>query len=110
MENIESLKNAFDNKEEFEKLRSFIMEGIQKFSDYRKGNLTYGEIMFVLECVLDSMRDTSEKEAQKIRIKGLRGGIRFTSLVESYTRLVEVLVKKDMLGAKDEAYILHGEE
>jgi hypothetical protein len=107
---MQPLKNVFDDKEEFEKLRGFILQGIQNFSEYRKGNLTYGEIMFVLECVLDSLRETSEQEAQKIRIKGLRGGIRFSTLLESYSRLVEVMVKKKAIDTKEEAYILHGED
>ena len=64
----------------------------------------------MLECVLDSLRETSEKEAQKIRVKGLKGGIRFSTLLESYSRLVEIMVKKGQIDAKDEAYILHGEE
>ena len=55
---MESFKNVFDDPEELEKLKGFILEGIQKFSAYRNGNLTYGEIMFVLECVLDSMRES----------------------------------------------------
>jgi len=106
---MEGLRNVFDNKEEFEKLRSFIIEGIQKFSDYRASNLTYGEIMFVLESVLDNMRDTSEKQIKK-NVKGLGREVTFTALFEITSRMVETLVKKGVIASKDEAYIIHGEE
>jgi len=106
---MELLKNVFDDKREFEKLQGFILEGIQNFSDYRTGNLTYGEIMYVLECVLDSMRETSEKKSQKtIKFHGKQ--VTFTSLLETTSRLVERMLKKGALTSADEAYILHGEE
>ena len=106
---MQGLRNVFDSKEEFEKMKGFILEGIQRFSDYRTGNLTYGEIMFVLECVLDSMRETSEKESQK-NIKHAGKLITFTSLLESTSRMVERLVKKGVLNSADEAFIIHGED
>jgi hypothetical protein len=106
---MQKLNNVFDNKDEFEKLRGYILEGIKKFSDYRSGNLTYGEIMYLLECILDSMRGTSEKEAKK-RVKGLGRDISFTTLYEIAGRMVERMVKKGHLTSGDEAYIIHGEE
>lgn len=105
---MDSLKNVFDSKEEFEKLRGFILEGIQKFSDYRKGNMTYGEIMYVMECVLDSLRSTSEKQMKKPR--GFNRDVSFTTLFETSHRMVERLVKKGLINSADEKYIIHGEE
>ncbi|MBL8027658.1 MAG: hypothetical protein JNL74_14650 [Fibrobacteres bacterium] len=105
---MESLKNVFDSKEEFEKLRGFILEGVQKFSDYRKGNMTYGEIMYVMECVLDSLRSTSEKQMKKP--KGFSRDVSFTTLFEISHRTVERLVKKGLINSSDEKYIIHGEE
>lgn len=107
---MEKLRNVFDDKDEFDKLKGYVLDSIQKFSDYRKGNLTYGEIMFVLECVLDSMRNTSEKEAQNVSIDGLGERIKFTTLVELTSRIVEKLVKKGVLNSSDESYVLHGDE
>ena len=106
---MEGLRNVFDNKEEFEKLRTLILDSIKKFADYRTGNLTYGEIMFVLEGVLDNMRETSEKQTSK-NVKGLGRDITFTALFEITSRMVETMVKKGILATKDEAYIIHGEE
>ncbi|MFW5960299.1 MAG: hypothetical protein ACOCSE_04185, partial [Chitinivibrionales bacterium] len=63
MAEMGSYNNVFDDQNEFNKLNDLVMDAIQKFSDYRKGNLTYGEIMFVLECILDSLRGSSEKDA-----------------------------------------------
>jgi hypothetical protein len=105
---MDGLKNVFDSKDEFEKLRGFLLEGIQKFSDYRSGNLTYGEIMYVLECVLDSLRNTSEKQAKKL--KGFGRDISFSTLYEMTGRAVERLVKKGVISSADEKYIIHGEE
>ena len=111
MGEIGSYKNVFDDQNEFNKLNDLLLGAIQDFSSYRQGNLTYGEIMFVLECVLDSMRGSSEKDAQASpRIKGMREAPSFTTLLSITSRLVETLVKKGMIGTADEAYILHGEE
>ena len=106
---MQKLRNVFDNKEEFEKLRGFVLEGIQRFSDYRSGNFTYGELMYVLECILDTMRTTSEKEAKK-NIRTFKRDVSFTTLFEITGRTVERLVKKGVLSSADEAFILHGEE
>ncbi|MFH0919310.1 MAG: hypothetical protein V1913_03025 [Fibrobacterota bacterium] len=106
---MNGLKNVFDDKQEFEKLRGFFLEAIQKFSDYRTGNLTYGEIMYVLECVLDSLRNTSEKDAKK-GVKGMGREVSFTTLYEISGRMVERMVKKGLLSSTDEKFIIHGEE
>lgn len=105
---MEALRNVFDNKDEFEKLKGFILEGVQKFSEYRTGNLTYGEIMYVMECVLDSLRNTSEKQTRAG--KGFGRDVSFTTLFEMTRRLVERSVKKGVMSTADEKYIIHGEE
>ncbi|MBD3241616.1 MAG: hypothetical protein GF331_13585 [Chitinivibrionales bacterium] len=111
MPDFGSYKNVFDDQEEFNKLNDLILGAIQEFSNYRQGNLTYGEIMFVLECVLDSLRGTSEKEAREVaKLKGLGEAPSFTSLLSTTKRLVESLVKKKVIDSADEAYILHGDE
>ena len=111
MSSMGSYKNVFDDKNEFAKLKEFILEGISRFSDYRKGNLTYGEIMYVMECVLDEFRGQSEKDARALsKIKGLSDAPTFTTLLSIMSRMVETMVKKNMVGSKEEAYILHGDE
>lgn len=111
MPDFGSYKNVFDDQDEFNKLNDMILGAIQQFSDYRQGNLTYGEIMFVLECVLDSLRGTSEKEAHEVaRLKGLSEAPSFTNLLAVTTRMVEVMVKKRVIDGSEEGYILHGEE
>jgi hypothetical protein len=88
-----------------------VLGAIQDFSNYRKGNLTYGEIMFVLECVLDSLRGASEKDAQaSSKIKGLNEAPSFSTLLSITSRLVEVLVKKGLVSTGDEGFILHGDK
>jgi hypothetical protein len=111
MAEIGSYKNVFDDQNEFNKLNDLVLAAIQEFSNYRKGNLTYGEIMFVLECVLDSLRGASEKDAQATsKIKGLNEAPSFTTLLSITSRLVEALVKKGVIGTGDEAFILHGDK
>jgi hypothetical protein len=110
MSEIGSYKNVFDDQNEFNKLNDLILGAIQEFSSYRKGNLTYGEIMFVLECVLDSLRSSSEKDAMATaKIKGLDEAPSFTTLMSITSRMVERLVKKGVITSNDEAFILHGE-
>jgi hypothetical protein len=111
MPEIGSYKNVFDDQNEFNKLNDLILGAIQEFSNYRKGNLTYGEIMFVLECVLDSLRGASEKDAQvSAKIKGLNEAPSFSTLLSITSRLVEVLVKKGVVSTGDEGFILHGDK
>jgi hypothetical protein len=111
MPELGSYKNVFDDQNEFNKLNDLILGAIQDFSNYRNGNLTYGEIMFVLECVLDSLRSSSEKDAHAVaKIKGLTEPPTFTSLMSITSRFVERMVKKGIINSRDEAFILHGEE
>jgi hypothetical protein len=108
MAELGSYRNVFDDQNEFNKLHDLILGAVQEFSVYRKGNLTYGEIMFVMECILDNMRGTSEKEAQNQVIGGLESPT-FTTLMAIASRLVETMVKKGVIGSAEEAYVLHGE-
>jgi hypothetical protein len=111
MPELGSYKNVFDDQNEFNKLNDLVLGAIQEFSSYRKGNLTYGEIMFVLECILDSLRGASEKDAQaSTRIKGLNEAPSFSTLLSITSRLVEVLVKKGTVSSSDESFILHGDK
>ena len=86
MAEIGSYRNVFDDPNEFSKLQDLVLGAIQEFSDYRKGNLTYGEIMFVMECILDNMRSGSEKDAQaNIQLKGLQEAPTFSTLPSGFS-------------------------
>jgi|GEM_PF-509703 len=111
MSELGSYRNVFDDPKEFNKLNDLILGAIQQFSEYRQGNLTYGEIMFVMECILDTMRGSSEKDAQAHHaIKGFREAPTFTSLLSATSRLIETMLKKGIINSAEEAFILHGEE
>jgi hypothetical protein len=111
MSELGSYRNVFDDPKEFNKLNDLILGAIQQFSEYRQGNLTYGEIMFVMECILDTMRGSSEKDAQANHIiKGLHEAPTFTSLLNVTSRLIETMLKKGIINSAEEAFILHGEE
>jgi len=110
MPEIGSYKNVFDDQNEFNKLNDLVLGAIQEFSTYRKGNLTYGEIMFVLECILDSLRGASEKDAQATsKMKGLSDAPTFSTLLSITSRLVEVMVKKGAISSGEESFVLHGD-
>lgn len=111
MENKQKLNNVFDDKEEFNKLYELFFKAIEDFKNYREGNVTYGEIMYVMECVLDSLRNISEKDARTRKFTDIFGDTpSFTVLLAAECRLIETLVKKKMLSSEDEAYVLYGEE
>lgn len=110
MAEIGSYRNVFDDPQEFSTLQDLVLGAIQQFSEYRKGNLTYGEIMFVMECILDNMRSGSEKDAEaNVKIKGLNEAPTFSTLLSITSRLVETMLKKGQINSNEEAYILHGE-
>lgn len=105
------MNNVFDSKEEFDKLNGAFLKAIEEFKEYRQGNVTYGEIMYVLECVLDSLRNVSEKDAKMKRFTDIFGDApSFTILLAAEARLIETLVKKKILSSQDESYVLYGEE
>ncbi|MCL2845203.1 MAG: hypothetical protein FWE23_07120 [Chitinivibrionia bacterium] len=111
MTDKQKMNNVFDNKEEFEKLNGMFLKAIEDFKDYRSGNVTYGEIMYVMECVLDSLRNVSEKDARAKRFTDVFGETpSFTVMLAAECRLIETLVKKKILSSQDEAYVLYGEE
>jgi hypothetical protein len=104
-------KNVFDDKAEFDKLQELIHEAIAKFSEYRQGNLTYGEVMYVMECILDGFRNSSEQDTKtRFAIKGLHEAPSFGLLMSITGRTVETLAKKGIISSSDEAYILYGAE
>ncbi len=106
----ETYKNVFDDKAEFDKLKGLLLGAVQDFTDYRQGNLTYGEILYVMECVLDSLRETSEKEALKSQFSKKYGERpSFTQLLATHSRLVETLLKKGALSSEEELYVFYGE-
>jgi hypothetical protein len=106
-----SYKNVFDDKNEFNTLQDLILGSVKQFSEYRKGNLTYGEVMYVMECVLDTLRGRSEKDVKtRSTIKGLSEAPTFSTLLAITARCVETMVKKRIISSAEEAYILHGDE
>ena len=103
--------NVFDSPEEFQKLNNLLLNAIEEFTTYRDGNVTYGEIMYVMECILDSLRNISEDQAKKSEFsKSLGDKPSFSHLLAVNSRLVETLLKKKIINSDDELYILYGQE
>lgn len=109
MAQIGTYRNVFDDKNEFDKLHDLFIDAVQEFSDYREGMLTLGEVMYVMECILDEMRGTSEKDANTHKsISGLKSPT-FSTLMAIQARLVETALKRGIITQADESYVLHGE-
>ncbi len=111
MSEQKTYKNVFDDRDEFNRLNDLILGAIQEFTDFRQGNVTYGEIMYVMECILDSLRNTSEKESQKSVFSHSLGETpSFAHLLAVNARLVETLLKNKNISTNDELYVLYGEQ
>ena len=110
MEEQKTYHNVFDDPQEFQKLNGLLLGAIDDFTKYRDGNVTYGEIMYVMECILDSLRNTSEKDALKSEFsKSLGETPSFSHLLAVNSRLVETLLKNRVISTDDELYVLHGQ-
>ncbi len=101
-----TLENVFDNKNEYDKFYSLITNAIQEFASYREGRLTYGEVMFVLESILDDMRRSSENRAKIHKIENMKDAPTFTNLLQISAKLLEVLNSKEVITSDDLNYIL----
>ena len=86
-----SYRNVFDDKDEFDRLQDLLLGAIHRFSEYRRGNVTFGEIMYVMECVRDSFRAKSEADNKvRIALKGLREAPSVTTLMPITGRTFEM--------------------
>ena len=104
------LENVFDDKKEYDKFYAIISKAIQEFASYREGRLTYGEVMFVLESILDDMRRSSENRAKIHKIENMKDAPTFTSVMQMSAKLLEVLNSKELISSDDLNYILDSEK
>jgi len=107
---INKLENVFDDKKEYDKFYSLITKAIQDFAGYREGRLTYGEVMFVLESILDDMRRSSENRAKIHKIENMKDAPTFTNMMQVTAKLLDILNSKDIVTSDELNYILNHEK
>jgi len=94
-------KNIFDNEEEFDKLYSTIVETIEDYTESRKGNVTIGEIMFVLESILSELREKMEQETISTDIEWIHGNITFTRTITIMGKILKILEQKGIISEEE---------
>ena len=100
-------KNVFDSEEEFMRLKGAVMAVIEEFAESRGGNVTYGEMMFVLESIVDELGQRCEASAsaeptsiEKItRVSQVRGVL---------ARMLHLLTEKGIINKEDESQLVSG--
>ena len=93
--------NIFDNEEEFDKLYSMIVETIEDYTETRKGNLTIGEIMFVLESILSELREKMEQETSNVDIEWIHGNISFIRTIKILGKILKILEQKGIISEEE---------
>ncbi|MBN2209603.1 MAG: hypothetical protein JW759_09960 [Candidatus Coatesbacteria bacterium] len=99
-------RNVFDSEQEFNQLRDALMSAIDGFSESRGGNVTYGEIMFVLEAIIDEFGQRCEDSGgaptsidKMTRVAHVRGVL---------ARTLCLLTEKGIISKEEEAQLVSG--
>lgn len=103
-----NLQNVFDSKEEYQRFYDMVVGAIKNFTEYRQGKITYGEVMFVLESVLENIRRNSETKTKVKKIEGMVQTPTFSVLMSVNARLLDVLEKKGLLNSSEINDVLNG--
>lgn len=99
-------RNVFDSEEEFNRLRDTVMSAIDDFSESRGGNVTYGEIMFVLESIIESFRQRCEGPDDDSGPQSLEGMTRVSQLRGVLGRTLLLLIEKGIISREEEIHLL----
>jgi hypothetical protein len=93
--------NIFDNEDEFEKLYAAIVETIEDYTETRKGNVTIGEIMFVLESILSELREKMEQETDNVDVEWIHGNISFSRTITILGKILKILEQKGIISEEE---------
>lgn len=99
-------QNVFDNRDEFDKLYNQIVEAIEEYSEHRKNNITYGEVIFVLESVLDSIKEKVIKENES---SSNNDNISYDKTVKLLLGVIDLLDEKNVVTKEELEEYLRGE-
>ena len=94
-------RNIFDNEEEFDRLYSMLVETIEDYTESRKGNITIGELMFVLESILSELREKMEQESSDADIEWIHGNISFTRTITILGKILKILEQKGIISEEE---------
>ena len=99
-------RNVFDSEEEFNRLRDIVMSAIDDFSESRGGNVTYGEIMFVLESMIEGFRRRCEGPEDDAEPKSLDDMTRVSQIRGVLSRTLQLLLEKGIISTEEERHLL----
>ena len=101
-------RNVFESDEEFTRLRGAVMGAIDEFSRSRGGNVTYGEIMFVLEAIIDDLRKRCGDSAEADEPIAIKKMTRVSQVRSILARMLSLLAEKGILSEEEESRLLSG--
>ena len=99
-------RNVFDSEEEFNRLRDTVMSAIDDFSESRGGNVTYGEIMFVLESIVESFRQRCEGPDDGAEPTSIQDMTRVSQIRAVLGRTLQLLLEKGIISREEETHLL----
>jgi len=100
--------NVFDSEEEFAHLRGAVMSTIEEFSAGRGGNVTYGEIMFVLQSIIDEFEQRCENHASPDGPTSIDKMTRVSHIRGVLSRTVRLLTEKGIISKDEEGQLISG--
>ncbi|MBN1592632.1 MAG: hypothetical protein JW941_05225 [Candidatus Coatesbacteria bacterium] len=101
-------RNVFDSEKEFNRLRDAVISSIDEFSESRGGNVTYGEIIFVLESIIEefgSRCDPSEASGESVPIDKMT---RASQLRFVLAEVIHLLSEKGIISREEEEDLCYG--
>ena len=101
-------RNVFDSEEEFATLRDAVMSTIDEFSAGRSGNVTYGEIMFVLQSIIDELEERCENHASPDGPTPIEKMTRMSHIRGVLARTVRLLTEKGIISKDEESQLVSG--
>lgn len=101
-------RNVFDSEEEFTRLRGAVMAAIEEFAESRGGNVTYGEMMFVLESIIDELGQRCEGNASGAAPTSIEKMTRVSHVRGVLARTLHLLTEKGIISKKEESQLISG--
>ncbi len=101
-------RNVFDSDEEFMRLRGAVMAAIDEFAESRGGNVTYGEMIFVLEAVTDEFRQLCEDPASAEEPTSIDKMVHASQIRGVLTRILRLLAEKGIISIEEESQLVSG--
>jgi len=100
-------RNIFDNEEEFKRLYDAVMGAVEAFCNARGGNVTYGEIIFVLESIVEELGRRCDREGQR-PVGSIEEMKRVPQLGGVVSRMLRLLMEKGIISSEERDRIVSG--